>query len=451
MNIEEVKNQILKKITPTKEESRKANDFTHKVLDITQDLGHEAVVVGSIGKHTWLKGDHDIDIFVLFPKETSREDLEKTGLKLGEDVCKKLRSKPIIKYAEHPYTQTIISGYKIDVVPCYKIEKGDKIISAVDRSPLHLTYVMENLKPAQRDDVRLLKQFLKGIGVYGSDVKNLGFSGYICELLIIIYGSFESVLKDAAQWGIPQILNMDEHMAKQLPGYLYISDPVDMKRNAAAAVGSENLVKFISMSREFMEKPDKKYFFRKINPLSKSELKKLVNRDTKYTALMAKRPDVIDDTLFPQLRKSSARLATLLKHEDFHVLNSVEYCDDKIVFILLEFENQKLPAIRHMIGPPINSKHHSGQFLAKYKDAESGPFIIDDKWVAEIKRKYRIPESLLKDFLQQNNLEEKGIPAKIVEAISSAKILSDKEVWRVVKKNRNLSGSIRKRYFEKII
>ena len=72
-----IRKSILNKIKPAKKEEEDVKKIAHAVIDAIGELGHEAVVVGSIGKHTWLKGDHDIDIFVLFSEETAREELEK--------------------------------------------------------------------------------------------------------------------------------------------------------------------------------------------------------------------------------------------------------------------------------------------------------------------------------------------------------------------------------------
>ncbi len=452
MNLECIKKSILKKIKPSKKEEESVNVITHKTMDILEDMGYEAVVVGSTGKHTWLSGDHDIDIFVLFPKDVSREQLEEKGLEIGKEIAKRLKGKSLVKYAEHPYTQVHVNKFDIDIVPCYKIEKGEKIISAVDRSPLHLKYVLEKLSPEQRDEVRLLKQFMKGIGVYGSDVKHLGFSGYVCELLIIKYGTFENVLKEIDKWNVPQIVDMDHHFVRSLQGALFISDPIDHQRNVSAAVNAENLVKIISCARKFLKNFDDKMFFEKVKPLSSSEISLLNKRESYFLALESKRPDVINDTLFPQLRKATHRLKILLKEEDFIVLRSLEYADNKNITVVIELSSGILPGIRQMIGPPISSKFHTSEFLSKYTKVDFGPFIIEDRWAAEVKRKYRNPELLLKDFLKnsEDNLIVKGVPKHVVKPIKSSKIFSGKSLWKLVKKNKLLSDFVRKEYFEKI-
>ncbi|MBS7613865.1 hypothetical protein KEJ48_06465, partial [Candidatus Bathyarchaeota archaeon] len=42
-------------------------------------------------------------------------------------------------------------------------------------------------------------KFAKGIGVYGADIKTGGFSGYLCELLIVSYGDFIKTVESASK------------------------------------------------------------------------------------------------------------------------------------------------------------------------------------------------------------------------------------------------------------
>ncbi|NIS30872.1 MAG: tRNA CCA-pyrophosphorylase, partial [Actinobacteria bacterium] len=54
-----------------------------------------------------------------------------------------------------------------------------------DRTPFHAAYVEGRLNDELAAEVRVLKQLLEGIGVYGSDLKTRGFSGYLTELLVL--------------------------------------------------------------------------------------------------------------------------------------------------------------------------------------------------------------------------------------------------------------------------
>ena len=88
------------------------------------------------------------------------------------------------------------NGYDIDLVPCYPYTQGAGLQSAVDRTPAHNEYVISSID-GREDEVLLLKQFLLARGIYGSELRTQGFSGYLCEILILKFGSFRGVLGTA--------------------------------------------------------------------------------------------------------------------------------------------------------------------------------------------------------------------------------------------------------------
>ncbi len=448
-SIYSIKYSVLKQIKPTHEEEYNVRHFVDNLMRVAKTIsGFDCVIVGSLGKMTWLSGDHDIDLFIMFPQSTSREDLEINGLAIGKRIIKEMKGKFRIKYAEHPYVNGTVKEFIVDIVPCYKITPGQKPISAVDRSPLHLEYVIS--KSPKHDDVRLLKQFCKGIGVYGSDAKHLGFSGYICEILIIKYGSFEAVLKEAAKWTAPHIVSMSTEMPRKFQDALVVIDPTDVERNAAANVSSNNFIKFVNEAKRFLIKPDEKYFFPKPKKiLSSKEMASLKARGTQFIVLSVPKPDVIDDVLYPQTRKVLKRLETILKHNEFILLHSYEWISSDIKFIF-EFEVWQLPKIKKMVGPLIFSKVHSREFLTKYKNVEFGPYIKDNTWLVERNRTYRTAKEFFNALTKKSfvELEKSGIQKMIARSIKKGKI-DDPLV--LAKKNKELSAFLREVYFEKII
>ncbi len=450
--MDKIRLSVLRKIKPSKEEEQKTEEFVKRLVEKTRAVsGFECVVCGSIGKHTWLKGDHDIDLFVLFP-HVSREELEKKGLELGKKVATKLKGKFIIKYAEHPYVRATINDFAADIVPCYRINKGEAIKSAVDRSPLHLEFVLNNLNPGLRDDVRLLKQFCKGISVYGSDAMHLGFSGYICELLVINYGRFEDVLKAAAEWHAPEILPSGKGAKKFTDQPLIIIDPVDENRNAAANISAENFVRFIANAKKYLQNPDEELFFpKKAKALSESDVKALKARETKFIALQMKKPDVIDDVIYPQLRRAVNRIEGVLRHNEFFPVRSYEYVSGSEAILVFELETWTMPRIKKMIGPPLFSKKHSDEFLGKYKN--DIVYIEGINWVAEREREFKTALHLLKDFMKKNaeELEKQGIPNNLAEQMGKARLLEHDEFWKYVKSNDEFSSFLRKKYVGSIL
>ena len=65
-------------------------------------------------------------------------------------------------------------------------------------------FILENLSGPLKDDVRILKYFMSVNGIYGAEIAKQGFSGYVCEVLVYYFGSFENVLKKISK--IKQIL-----------------------------------------------------------------------------------------------------------------------------------------------------------------------------------------------------------------------------------------------------
>jgi tRNA nucleotidyltransferase (CCA-adding enzyme) len=103
--IDKIRKDILKRIKPSKEEVERLEKITLKLLEVAAIVGKEynydPMPVGSTARGTWLKGDSDIDIFLLFPKSVTREELETKGLSAGKKIVKKLGGSYEIKYAEH--------------------------------------------------------------------------------------------------------------------------------------------------------------------------------------------------------------------------------------------------------------------------------------------------------------------------------------------------------------
>ena len=161
--------EVLKKIRPDKNESKKIEALSQNLIDKVNAINgssFEPLIVGSVAKGTNLKSA-DIDLFIKFDTEL---DLKENGL----NIARKILPEGKELYAQHPYLRGEIEGIGVDVVPCYSITDSSKPISAVDRTPFHTQWVNENIS-GKEDDVRLSKQFLKGAGAYGANAAIGGF------------------------------------------------------------------------------------------------------------------------------------------------------------------------------------------------------------------------------------------------------------------------------------
>ena len=207
----------------------------------------------------------------------------------------------------------------MDLVPCYKVESAEKIQSAVDRTPFH-TWLHSDKINGLIDDVLLLKRFAKAGGIYGSDQMTEGFSGYLCELLILHYGGFTSLLQAASAWRPHQFIDPENHAAKQFDEPLIVIDPVDSRRNVAAAVSLDRMTEFVDCAGDFAA-PDEAFFrLRKPQPITKQALGSLLaERETSLFAITFETPPYIEEVIVPRLKRSVIAIQDHLERNGFAV------------------------------------------------------------------------------------------------------------------------------------
>lgn len=435
---EDLKIAVLREIKPSKSEREKLliiqEELTAKVKAAAEKVGVPGIlvkIVGSAARDTWLSGTHDIDIFISFPEETSRKELETLGMAIAREVAK-TAERAEDRHAEHPYLNIIYKGFDIDLVPCFRVASASQIKSAVDRTPFHNDFVKIHITERE-DEVLLLKQFMRGSGVYGSELKTQGFSGYLTELLIIHYGSFENTVFAACFWKPGEKIDIMQHSETEHKDPLVAVDPTDPKRNVAAALSLDKFCIFIDCCKEFIKNPELRFFFPAcLLPLQDREiLGRLESRKSAQLAIIFKTPDVVEDVLYPQLYKMEQAVAALLKEYDFSVLKTGVWSGKRRTVIMLELISGTLPNVKKHIGPPVWVREHAEKFKEKYEGLEEvfGGYIENGKYVFEIKRKYPTAKGLLENQLINCSLG-KNVHRSInegFEIIESAEICAIKE------------------------
>jgi len=391
--------EILALVKPSAEEEAHvravAREAIAKVDATATALGLDvyAIHVGSTARDTWLRGKKDIDIFLMFPPSTPREELEEDGLKLARAISLDFEE----KYAEHPYVTARYKGLDVDLVPCYRVSDPSKIQSAVDRSPFHNEYVLKRID-GLCDQVRLLKQFAIGAGVYGSELRTQGFSGYLCELLVLKYRSFAGVVEHGAGLRPGAIIDIEGHMDASVDHNdpLVVIDPVDPRRNVASALSEQKFCEFVEACRRFLKKPSPDLFFPPpVAPITKEALVKLLaSRGTRLVAVAFKAPDIVEDTLYPQLRKAESSVVRMLERHEFRAYRSGVWSNGRSA-IVLEMLVWELPAIERHPGPPVQEREHCETFREKYPDA----YITGCRYAADVPRKYPAAVRLIRDRL----------------------------------------------------
>jgi len=451
--IEEICADVLRRITPSPREKERiltlAKDLTEKVREAAKEAGIEAEVrvEGSVAKDTWLSEEPDIDIFMRVPTSMPREAFGTVCLEIARKATRGF--KQVERFAEHPYLEAIIETDKVrvNVVPCYQVKRGEWI-SATDRTPFHTDYVKPLLDERKCGEVRLLKKFMKSVGVYGAEIKVGGFSGYLCELLTLNYGTFVEVLKSVADWKEKTIIDYEgyykgreKEAEKIFEEPLVIVDPIDKGRNAAAAVRKERLDEFIAASRTFLQTPHKNFLYpREVEALeAKRIVRTIKTRGSTILFVKFGKVGAVPDVLWGQLYKSQKSLRKMLQQHDFAIIRDSVWSDEEnLNLFIFEVESRFLPLIKKHFGPPLRKKVECEKFLRKHLGAVhtvSGPRVEAGRWVVEIKRKHTDVVDLLLDKLKDGG-RRVGVAELISKAVAiSVEVLANEEVLALYSSN----------------
>ncbi|WP_284032211.1 CCA tRNA nucleotidyltransferase [Halobaculum lipolyticum] len=441
--LDAVLDAVSERVTPDDAERERlaaaAADLAERARAAVADLpapaaGADVLTVGSTARGTWLAGDRDIDLFVRFPTDLSREDLERFGLRVGHAVLPEGEE----EYAEHPYVVGTADGFDVDLVPCYGVDAATEIRSAVDRTPFHNEYLTDRLDDDLAGDVRVLKAFLKGIGVYGSDLRTRGFSGYLTELLVLEHGGVRETLAAVADWHPPVRFDPEGHGTAEFDDPLVVVDPTDPERNVAAVLSGDNLARLQHHARDLLADPRPAPFFPdEPTPLSADAVRAHVDRrGTAPVAVVFDAPDLVDDQLYPQLRRSLAGIERELAGMDFETVRSATFAteraagaegdgdgdddgaaDGRRAVLLVELADRTLPAVARHEGPPVHVREHAAGFYGKYAaDPDTyGPFVADGRYVVE---RERLPaERDAVAVLESDRLFDAALGARVESAL----------------------------------
>jgi tRNA nucleotidyltransferase (CCA-adding enzyme) len=320
------------------------------------------------------------------------------------------------------------------------------LISATDRTPLHTEFVNNHLSDEGKNEVRLLKRFMKGTNVYGAEVKVGGFSGYLCELLVIALGSFKGILETATRWSEGYIIDIRGDsdaigLRKRFSSPLIVPDPIDLLRNVGSPVSEKRFWEFSAAARSFLKKPTFHFFYPKISDVDKKALlKKISVHEYDLIFLVVNDGDVVvPDILWGQLYKSERALVAALTDTGFQIVRSVVWSDEisKHIFIF-EFESASLPSFIKRMGPPVKLMEDSSRFLQTHKDSDrtiSGPWIEGKRWWIISKRQVSQAKSALEMFLEDNG-RGIGVSRGIAEKISHGYlVLQGVEVENIMSSN----------------
>ena len=378
--------QASRLVVPSPAEAAKINRLARVLLARTRRVAGRfpevrgVLMGGSFAKGTWLPNRVDLDIFVKIDGATPVERFERIGLEVGAIAT---RGYPMgKKYAQHPYTEATVEGVRVNIVPCFAVNPGEWK-SAADRSPYHVALV-EGIPQEEKDQVRLLKLFMNGVGVYGAEIQQQGFSGYVAEVLLIKHGSFEAVVRWFANYKMP---------AK---GRVFtLPDPVDEGRDLGVAVSGESLGRMILACREFLRRPRLAYFGRMSGRTHRS-------LEGEVYAVLFTHKTLSEDTLWGELRKTLKHVVRHLEVQGFAVARAMAASDnasESAILLIPEFA--ELPAVEQRVGPTVDRRKDVEAFVATNSHQSRLVWVDDDARVRLLKpRRYtRLPD-LLRDVVR---------------------------------------------------
>lgn len=403
--IEKILEKVKREIVPDGKNDKaveKQLSTIRKLLD-KEGIKVEVMLGGSYAKGTYLNGDFDVDIFIRFGYSYKDENISD----ILEKAIKSL--KPVRLHGSRDYFQ-INGKISYEIIPVLSVEDASKAINVTDMSPLHVMWVGKNIKAGQKDDIRLAKIFCKANNVYGAESYIQGFSGHVLDILIIHYGSFIELLKNAADWKKPVVIDqydifkgnaLAELNRSKTVSPLVIIDPIMPERNAAAALNDEKFLLFKKAARGFLEKPNIKFFRKDV--IDKKKLLKMKGKN-KLLIFDVKAKEGKEDVVGGKLLKAYSYIHNAFGNNTFSVIDSGWEWDKKksaIFWFIAKDEFLEKSFLR--VGPPLKEEYHVQLFRKKHKKTEEKKGRI----YAHVKREYRKIEILAKDLAKNDVVREK--------------------------------------------
>jgi tRNA nucleotidyltransferase (CCA-adding enzyme) len=408
--------QVLERVTP---ERQQVTEATALVKELRAGLKRKSIAAttmlgGSTAKGTFLKGDHDLDIFVRF----NRKKYLSQHAKLSDLLERAVPRASVRIHGSRDYFQLRRDGYLFEIVPVLTVSKPEEARNVTDMSPLHVSHVLRELKqrPKLIPEIRLAKQFCKAAKVYGAESYINGFSGHVLDLLVIHYGSFLKLLEAASRWKTQTIIDPAKHHRNALfalnkskvHGPLVLVDPIQPERNAAAALSEEKFLRFRKAVRDFLTKPDINAFT--LIPLTPERVRQDVLRTQKRSArakLYVLRSEPLEgknDVVATKLLKAHEFILAAATKHGFTLLDQGwEFCDAAALHWFL-FKDETLSQTRTVLGPPVSMKTDAERFRTKHK----GAAMRGERFVAEVPRTYRTCDAFLRAVVKDPYVVERA-------------------------------------------
>ncbi|MFW9849016.1 MAG: hypothetical protein ACFFF4_07735 [Candidatus Thorarchaeota archaeon] len=440
----DARNRILWEITPGSEEIERQqhviSTLRTALIEYSVTSGHEYNFIepqGSTGKkQTQLKGAGDIDLFVALdpmnfeetlalPVKDRKKVLDTELDAIVEDwfipATRGLNPSYLMKtYSQHPYLSIEYLGTDVDILVCFDLSKEELAsngpITAVDRTVHHSHYVAERINEKLREDIRILKSFVRASHTYGDvcPVGQMGFTGYSLELLVIQHRGINNALlslKNLHENPI-DVENRSLVTLKQEPAFkdnhIFIIDPTDANRNVASSFSKRayDWLRLRTIELIQTRNSDTESFINLIleKPVPTDPLPSwLTPHSFAYTFETDKsyHYTIVRDKLYRYARKMAGQLKTERTGEKRfgEILFEVFYAKNKfsLGFVV---ENYRISEMYSRKGPPVGIEG-SERFI------ESHESVYEDHgylWVDE-KRRWINANDMVNDMIGRHNIK----------------------------------------------
>jgi len=396
--------EIISEIKPSKEYKLDILNRANNIVNIiNKNIKYAKVVLGGSGaKGTWLK-TFDADIFVKFNYNKFKDKSDKLSDILEKFLKKNFKITRL--HGSRDYFQIRQGKFTFEIVPILDIKKSEQAKNITDVSPLHSNFVLKHRKLV--DEIRLTKQFFKAAKVYGAESYIRGFSGYVCEILTIYYGSFLKLIRAIPNWKEKAVIDVKkfykgknvftEINKSKLTSPLIVIDPVQKDRNASAALDIEKLEILKHRSQEFLKNPSKHFFEIKI--LTEQDIINKFHKN-KLIILKAKPLNKKEDVAGAKMLKAFHYIEKNLIFNGFNIIESDMLWQSSSALFYYTLEKDKLSKIKTLPGPPLKIKRH----VLLFKKSHNKTFVKNKRIFAYKKREFSTAQDLIKNIIKITNV-----------------------------------------------
>ncbi|MGV8162576.1 MAG: nucleotidyltransferase domain-containing protein [Candidatus Nanoarchaeia archaeon] len=395
----------------------KINSFVAKINSELKKkkIKAEASVGGSIAKGTFIKDNFDADIFIRFDSSFKGKNISE----ILESLLKEMKINANKVHGSRDYFQ-IKEEFTYELVPVLRVTDYKEAENVADMSPLHVEYFNKKARNIKnlREEIRITKLFMKSGRVYGAESYIKGFSGHVVDLLLIKYGTFLNLVKNASKWSGELIIDIEKHHidpkmslnSSKISGPLIVVDPLQKNRNAAAALSKECFEQFEKRCKEFLINPSNDFFrMPDFSKIVAERISKTKNSDIFTLNIVPHKGK--RDVVGSKILKIKEHIEKIAKEEEFKITWSDWFFDDNNSQICFAFEKDTLGSTKKVRGPPLDMK----DAVESFKRSHIKTFVESNYIYAEDIREYPDAKTLIEKVMMYPFIIDKYVSFSLAE------------------------------------